>query len=306
MSNLTGTASFKNAIRRLETTDPKHPDTWNPNYQDLINNDVYLKTRADQVDEARGNRPSLADRLVEIEQTQESLSPEFQDNSTAALLFAMTQAALAGRSVQALKGLLQQEAEIIIQNRGIVSGCSITRSGSAARNLSLEAGKCFSGGRVYSVEAEANAASVPPNIANAPVTVQAYLYQGSNQRWRLAVTAIGQSVPADCIRVYNITIPANSTDATDPSLNNVTITDVRRREPQFPQLLDNPASVSAVIETLSSNDYRVDIDVVSSQGAPCSARDILTTSRAPNGLTFQLASAADNVRVRYRISKLNN
>jgi len=43
MANLTGSPSFKGFIRKLETSDPKHPDTWNPNYQQLINNDAYLK-----------------------------------------------------------------------------------------------------------------------------------------------------------------------------------------------------------------------------------------------------------------------
>ena len=44
---LQGEKTFKDSIRKLKTTDPKHPDTWNPNYQDLINNDVYLKDYAD-------------------------------------------------------------------------------------------------------------------------------------------------------------------------------------------------------------------------------------------------------------------
>ena len=47
MANLTGAAIYQDFLRRLETTDPKHPDTWNPNYQALINNDVYLKQEID-------------------------------------------------------------------------------------------------------------------------------------------------------------------------------------------------------------------------------------------------------------------
>ena len=45
----TGTPIFQDHVRRLETTDPKHPDTWNPNYQTLINNDVYLKTAVEEL-----------------------------------------------------------------------------------------------------------------------------------------------------------------------------------------------------------------------------------------------------------------
>lgn len=64
MANLAGTPVFKNAIRQLETTDPKHPDTWNPNYQDLLNNDVWLK----QAIESTGQDvDAVAARLGELE-----------------------------------------------------------------------------------------------------------------------------------------------------------------------------------------------------------------------------------------------
>ncbi|MER2126280.1 hypothetical protein [Solibacillus sp.] len=43
MANLIGTPTYVNVLRQLETTDPAHPNTWNPNYQALINNDAYLK-----------------------------------------------------------------------------------------------------------------------------------------------------------------------------------------------------------------------------------------------------------------------
>ena len=49
MANIEGTPVWQSAVRRLETTDPKHPDTWNPNYQVLINNDVYLKAAVESV-----------------------------------------------------------------------------------------------------------------------------------------------------------------------------------------------------------------------------------------------------------------
>jgi hypothetical protein len=54
--------------------------------------------------------------------------------------------------------------------------------------------------------------------------------EGRQGFWRLAVTAIGQAVPEDGILLYNLTLPANSTDATDPNLAKVTLTDVRRIE----------------------------------------------------------------------------
>jgi len=286
------------------------PALWNVRYDEIDKNFKDLDTRAastqSEVANARGGKGNLGARLGELEDQVNIQSLDYQNAEAAALLFAMTQAALANRSVQALKEQVQQESEIVIQNRGVVFGCAITRSNTAARNLNLVSGRCFAHGRVWPVSAGDNAASVPPNISSAPVMVHAYLHRDVTLRWRLAVTAIGQSVPEDGIRIYNVTIPPNSTDATDPYLESVTITDVRRLELRFPTLLDNPASVSTTLQRLSANDYRVDLDVVSSVGAPCAASDILVTSRATNGLTFQLASAADSVRLRYRISKLNN
>ena len=165
---------------------------------------------------------------------------------------------------------------------------------------------CFANGRAYSVSDGNNAASVPSNIGTSSVVVYAYLFQDANNLWRLAVTPIGTSVPDGAITIYNLTIPANSTDATDPNLTGVAMTDVRRVEPQFPQLFDSPAGASPALQTLGANDYGLSFDVVSADGAPCDSRHIVVASRATNGFTVRLASAADNVVLRWRASKLNN
>lgn len=307
MANLTGNPkTFKNALRQLETTDPKHPDTWNPNYQTLIDNDAYLKERADLVDQAKGDKSSLPERLTDIERTQQMLDVDYQNAEAAALKFALDQAALANYTARALREQIQQEGEVTIANRGVISGCSVTRSTTAARNLNLANGVCFAKGRAFSVTPGNNAASVPSNTGSGAVTVYAYLFQNDGGIWRLAVTPIGSAVPADAIVIYNVTVPPGSTDASDPNLVNVTITDVRRIEPHFPQLVDSPATVSPMLNTLRANDYQLSLDVVSAVGAPCGASSIHVTSRATNGFTLLLASAADSVVVRWRVSKLNN
>jgi len=222
-------------------------------------------------------------------------------------MFAMDQAALANRSVQSLKEQMQQEGEVTILNRGVVTGCAVTRSTTAARNLNLENGIAFMHGRIFSAPARENAASVPTNTSNSAVTVHAFLYfhEGS-QRMRLSVTAIGDDVPAHGIHIYNITIPGNSTDETDPSLDFVTLTNVRRIEPEFPANLNSPRTQSIVIEDLRDSDYRVDIDLVSAVGEPCRSEQVQVLSRATNGFTLRLATGADNIVLRWRVSKLNN
>ena len=286
------------------------PSLWNTRYQEIDENfadhETRLASRETELNNARGGKANLAARLTEMDSNIGATSVDMQNATAAALKFALDQAALANYGVRALREQAQQEGVVTILNRGVVSGCAASKSGTAARNLNISAGVCFANGRAYSVADGTNAASVPSNTGAGSVTVYAYLFKDSGDLWRLAVTPIGSELPNGAIKIYNVTIPANSTDATDPNLTNVTLTDVRRVEVQFPQLLNSPASASPVLQTLSANDYNLDFDVVSSVGAPCEEKSVVVSSRATNGFTVLLASAADNVVLRWKASKLNN
>ncbi len=309
MANVTENPVWESGIYQIETTDPVLGGAngiANVQAKQLANRTRYLKLRADEVDAARGSSPSLAARITEIANTAEALGPDMQNMSGAVLKYALDQAALANYGVRALREQAQQEGTITIANKGVVSGCVVTKSTTATRNLNISTGSCFANGRIYPVSDGANAASVPSNPGSGSVTVYAYLYQDAADLWRLAVTPIGSAVPDGAIKIYNVTIPANSTDATNPYLTNVTLTDARRIEPHFPKLLDSPASASVLLQTLSANDYLLSFDVVSAVGAPCHADQIVVSSRATNGFTVLLASAADSVVVRWKASKLNN
>lgn len=230
-----------------------------------------------------------------------------QDELSAATMFAMTQGSVANQSVKALKEQIQQEGEITLTNRGIIAGCTITKSTTAARNLNFVGGSVFMSGRRYLAPSKDNTASVPPNTTSANVTVKAYLYfNATSQVMHLAVTNIGGELPINAIHLYNITIPPNSTDGTDPYLTGATLTSVRRVESSFPRLLDNPVITTISINTLRAADYRLDFDVVSFSGGQCDPDNIAIQSRATNGFTLALASDADNVVVRWKASKLNN
>ena len=252
---------------------------------------------------------SFARKLLSCATSTEALGTlyEFHEELTATLMFALTQGAVANQSVKALKEQMQQEGEITLTNRGIIAGCAITKSTTAARNLNLVGGSVFMSGRRYLASSKDNTASVPPNTTAANVTVKAYLYfNTASQVMRLAITNIGDELPTDAIHLYNITIPPASTNATDPYLDNVTLTSVRRVESSFPRLLDNPVITTVSINTLRAADYRLDFDVVSFSGGQCDPDNIAIQSRATNGFTLALASDADNVVVRWKASKLNN
>lgn len=309
MANVNESQVWEAGVYQIETTDPVLGGAngiANVQAKQLANRTAYLKARADQVDDAKGGHSSLRARLDALQSQSDAMGVDMQNAETAALKFALDQAALANYGVRGLREQSQQEGVVTIQNRGVVTGCSVSKSTTAARNLSISSGVCFARGRRYSVSAGVNAASVPSNIGSASVVVYAYLFQDAGGLWRLAVTPVGARVPDGAITIYNLTIPANSTDATDPNLTNVAITDVRRIEAQFPQLFDSPAGASPVLRALGANDYHLSFDVISADGAPCDARSIVVASRATNGFALHLASAADTVVLRWRASKLNN
>lgn len=299
-------------ITKIPNNEPDAvPALWNLRYEEIDANFSYLETQRSQMrtelDAAKGDKASVGERLDEMSTQLQSLSPDYQDDLSATVMFAMDQAALANRSVQSLKEQMQQEGEVTIRNRGVVTGCAVTRSTTAARNLNLENGIAFMNGRIFAAPAKENAASVPTNTSNSSVTVHAFLYfHEDSQRMRLSVTAIGDDVPAHGIHVYDITIPADSTDETDPSLDYVTLTNVRRIEPEFPSNLSSPRTETISIKDLRDSDYRIDIDLVSAVGEPCRSEQVEVLSRATNGFTLQLATGADDVVVRWRVSKLDN
>ncbi|MCO7215997.1 hypothetical protein [Halomonas sp. OfavH-34-E] len=299
-------------ITKIPNNEPDAvPALWNLRYEEIDQNFSFLEQGRAQMrselDAAKGNKGSVGERLDDMSAQLQSLSPDYQDDLSAAVMFGLDQAAVANRSVQALKEQAQQEGEVTISNRGVVSGCSVSRSTTAARNLNLENGIAFMNGRIYAAPEKENAASVPSNTGTSSVTVYAYLYfHEATQRMRVSVTAIGEEVPEHGIHIYTITIPADSTDETDPNLDYVTLTNVRRMEPEFPANLQSPRTETIAIKDLRESDYRIDIDLVSAVGEPCRSEQVEITSRATNGFTLRLATGADDVVVRWRVSKLNN
>jgi hypothetical protein len=312
MANVTETPAWESGIYRIETTDPilgGETGTANIQAKQLANRTQWLKVRADQVDAAASGHGSLQARLAAMQSQVEAVGTDMVNMDHTAVMQALSLAHMAHEAIEALRfGPLQQRGEIVSQNRGVVSGCTVTKSTTAARNLNIAPGVCFAGGMTYPVIEGTNAASVPANTSTTTaVVVSAYLYPHTDgQTYRLAVTAIGQAVPDNGIEIYRLTIPANNTDATDPNLTNVTLTDVRRIEANFPDMLDSPPTVSlAFARPMRGTDWRISLDVVSATGI-ARADDVLVTNRATNGCTLTLASAADNVRVRYLIERLTD
>lgn len=288
MSNLTETASW-DGVYQLESTDPITGGANgidNLPHKHLVNRTAYLKSVID----------ALANTVGSINIT---VSTDAKNMGDAAIKYAITQAALANHSVKALRQQVQQEGEVTIINRGLVSGAAITKLGTS-RLLSISAGKCFINGRAYNIDAQ-NSLSVPVGGVSSAVCY-GYLFLDGSDTIKFYITALGDSVPDNGINACAITVPASNTDA---ALVGVTVTSNARVEANYPISLDSPVQAYCAINDLPGGKYHLDFDVVSSSGAPCRSDAVMVASRASNGFTMQLASAADNVVVRWRASDLS-
>jgi len=78
---------------------------------------------------------------------------------TAAVKFALEQAALANYGVKALNKINQQQGEFTLYNSGIVSGAVVSKKGTS-RLLSIAGGVCYLEGRKFYVPAQDSASSV--------------------------------------------------------------------------------------------------------------------------------------------------
>lgn len=301
--------AFSNTLDALTTSSVAHPDTWNPTHEKLLNNDAYLKKEqekaATELQGARGGKASVGERLNQMEQAVAGQSEDAENMKTLAMLQALAGVSMAQQEMKNLKQAAMQQGEFTVVNRGVVSGCEASKSITATRNLDFTAGVCFARGRRYAVAGTNNAASVPSNPTAWAATVYAYLFLHSSGEWRPAVTPIGSAVPDGAITLYQITIPAGNTDATDPQLASVTLTSVRRVEAQFPSLLDSPPTHAVPLNILNQSDYQLRFEVITAEGAPCDAHAVVPLSRATNGFTVQLHTAADNVLVRWSLSRLS-
>ena len=216
----------------------------------------------------------------------------------------LDQSSQANYGLNNLKTFSMQEGVETITNRGIVGGCVATKSTILKRIVDLTGGTLFHSGRTFSFSAS-QSPMVPDNLSTSSVIVLIYIKNVSSV-WTVDITQANQPAPVDSVVLYSLTIPANSTVVSDPYLEAALLTDLRRIEPNFPAFFDNPSTVSPILKTLRNSDYSVSFDIVSSVGAICTSEHIIVSSRATNGFTIQLASAADNVILRWKISKLDN
>jgi hypothetical protein len=293
MANLNGVAAFVSYLRRLETTDPRHPDTWNPNYQQLINNDVYLKQKVEEA-------------TADIEGLSETMGEDFQNSLVANLTLAQSNAGLALREIEKTLHQRFQSGRVTVQNRGIIAGCVVSVSDTAARNLNVSAGKIFQGGRIIPVAGQENGASVPPNTTDTAAVCWAYLMNDGTGVFDLRTTLLGEDVPVDAVVLAKITVPAGNNESTDQYLANCTLSDQRRMEPGYPATLSSSPTVFIELPyPMANDDYQVDFEIIGFEGSGFELGYCYVGSRAANGFTLYYNGAADALDVRWTARKLD-
>lgn len=267
MTNLIGEAVFTPHVRRLQTTDPKHPDTWNPEFKKLVDNDVFLKGFADEVAAARAGAASLGARLDGIDPDRRILQGE---------------AHLKNKFVVAG----------FVHGKGPARSLHISASGTVGSGTSL----ARSDGRLVSFADAATYLNVPTNETDQARTYTTFLRDPTGAgAYDLFV---GQTVPANALALYRLDVPAFDT-AND--LDAVTLTDLRVVQPDNGWTTTAPPTVAVGwAEPLPSADYAVAIEVLAATD-PAAVGTVQATLRATNGFTLRQTGSADNVHVRWTV-----
>jgi hypothetical protein len=151
-----------------------------------------------------------------------------------AIMEALGEAGLANREILKDRLIRRQNGALTLGNKGVVSGCEVSKSTTANRNLSCAAGLAFAKGNIFPFYGESNGASVPSNNGQASMTRYAFLRQNTDNTIEFSTTALGEQQPSGSIPLYPVTVPAGNTEASDPYLSAVTLSGVRCVKANYP------------------------------------------------------------------------
>lgn len=285
MANVPENPTWEAGIYQFETTDPVQggPDGIDnlPNRQ-LANRTAYLKQY-----------------LEALQQSVAAVGVEGQNALWIAVEQAISFAGLLEQELQRQQTVRHQEGEFVLQNRGVIRGCSLSRSTTANRNLNIASGAVFMLGREWGAAGEDNAAAVPSNSGSQTATATAYLIDAGSGLV-LAVTGLNEAPPEGAMALATLTIPAGNNGTNDPYLDNVSITTVARTEPDWPWVQSSPVYQQQDFPNVMGGDgYHLTLDIISFEGGQSPTLTADATDRARNTFRAYLRGTADNVRVRF-------
>lgn len=290
MANLKETAQWEPGIYQIEQTDPV-----------VGGADGISNVQARQL----GNRTAYLKEQVEaMGATVEAFDPSMQAGIFAGLQMALDMAALAMREHDQTRKTRFQELTAVIKNRGVKTGVSITKSTTATRNITVSNGTVFMGGREYPVANQANTASIASNTTDAEGVVIIYMFLTSSGVIDVAATVLNGELPDGAIELARARVPAGNTEASDPYLGSVAITDTARREPMWPAVQAAPAYATVSLNrTLPDNEYLVDVEILSAAGGSQQLGEVYAADKLKNGFKVLLTGTADDVNVRLLVQR---
>jgi hypothetical protein len=305
MANLAESATWESGIfqNEADTRWSPGPDGGsNRQAKQLANRTKYLKEFADEVQTARGKKEDLNKRLEQYDEY-------IPDNISALYAFealGIDLSGLANRETQKTIRQRLQSGVSVIANRGVIYGCTVSKSTGAVRNLSLAGGAFFLNGLEISCPIITNGALVPANTDSAAQICYAYIFINSTSVVQFATTAFGESIPDGALSLCRITVPAGNTGSNDPSLASVTLTDVRRVEAGYPiQVNSLPYASVALPYAMIDSDYAVILDILNFKGGGNQRPTVYPGDKASNGFKIYVEGSLDAVNVRWTAIKLN-
>lgn len=230
----------------------------------------------------------------------------FTNDRDGILLGALSQAALANREIEETLNVRFQTGETIVYNRGFIDGLNVIKSTNATRNVSISAGKIFFEGRILPVDELTNTANIPSNPDTTIKYCYLYAYIDDYDKIDVACTLLDASVPENGIPLYKVTVPAGNTESNDPYLTSVTFTNIGRREPNFPLCMSTSPTVYIPLRTpVVDNDYQINLEILGFSGSGFQLGYVYVGAKAANGFSIYYNGSADNVRIKWTLTKLN-
>jgi hypothetical protein len=227
------------------------------------------------------------------------LRSDVDDVIMSELAKALLSAGVAHKDIEAITSVYIQHGMAELRLRGVKSGCVVTRSDTATRNLNLSAGTLFGDNQFFAVSEQNNGTSIHNNPSAVAQVCEVYIINDGNGVLDFRTTPFGETTPAEGWPLYRVTVPAGNTEANDQYLASVTLTDIRKVEPDYPTALSAEPFVYIPLPfAVPDADYGVLLEASSYSGYALEPGSIYAKDKARNG--FKIATIGILVRANVR------
>jgi hypothetical protein len=213
---------------------------------------------------------------------------------------ALLDAGLAHSEIEAITSKYIQHGTAELRFRGVQSGCVVTKSTTATRNLNLAAGTLFGDRQLLTVSEQINGTSIHNNPGSTAQVCEVYVIDNGNGVLDFRTTPFGEVTPAEGWQLYRVTVPAGNTEANDEYLASVTLTDIRKLEPNYPVILTaEPFVYAALPYAMPDADYGVFLEIVNQSGLAWDAGDVYVKDKAKNGFKIATNGLCSRLEIRW-------